>query len=274
MILFRANLILSAPFHLVSNGRRRGYLFLAGRFAITESIRLMALDADTGQRVWGGERGGFDVLYATSSGLYVGMGGFSKLLYKRLETGETIWSTSLPNARSVSIIYPADGLVYANTFGGYRLVSEKDRAVIFQQSRGNLNLDWLKKLEAEIGTAIDPDYFYVLVSGGGTILLSDGVIRDARTKQALWDINDPDLSIIRLASSETMLFILTRNGNVEGRDLRTGAMFSSIGIDPSTLPPSDGEGHGNTYRLAVDKDENLLYIYLGDTKQLFALDIS
>jgi hypothetical protein len=81
--------------------------------------------------------------------------------------------------------------------------------------------------------------------------------------------------ISNVAATESLVFVVTHEDQLVIIDADTGAMIESAAIvpsisffDPQVNPQSDG------YHLAVDREQQLLYVLLGDSNQLFAFQIT
>ncbi len=258
----------------------RGKVFLVGSLVPPEAKNfkgffILALDGANGEVLWQAEKGhSIDTLYATSSALYVGAGGTGRAMAYALDTGQILWSVPLPGARSFYRLRVVDNLMYIVAYNGSFLLRADTGEVIHKPTK-NLTTTTLQELEPQLRAFTSPDsvsldYFRELVNGA-IILMPNGVVKDRQTGTKLWHLweTQPDV-VSNLAATKTTLYLFTQEGQLVGRDVRSGELVTWVQFELETWSTSDPSS--GRY-VAVDEEAGLLYVYLGNSQQLFAFKI-
>ena len=119
-------------------------------------------------------------------------------------------------------------------------------------------------LIADTGAA--PEYFTNVIRLQDTRLGKDerNTIEavDYQTGQLLWSL---DQVVSNIAVDQTRIYVLTEQGHLLGLNPRSGQPLSFVEFDPLEYRRNE-----TSYGVAVDKEVGLIYVYLGDSKQLFA----
>lgn len=231
-------------------------IFVIGSLSPIETVHLLALDSLDGSMIWSlhDHPASLDV---TSSALYVGS--TSTVTSYDLDTGEINWSTWIPFTRNFSRIYVKDDFIYTfETTGHNYLINTKTGKV----TQGSGNQEFFET--NAIFTDRTKFLYYPLSNSVEAISRENGKI--------LWQIESEVISNIVVNGG--MVYFLTIGGKLVGVDPQTGEILETILFDPNPFTLYNPEELMTSgYYVAIDKDENLLYAYLGDSNQLFAFKI-
>lgn len=125
---------------------------------------------------------------------------------------------------------------------------------------------WTDDLEARVYEPPSFDESIVYVRTGEAI----GTVYalDRSTGEVLWATGRHILS--NLLHSDGSLYVLTEQGELQALDPITGAATTLMRFQPAPLPVG---GYPVGYYLAMSEPLHLIYIYIGDTRQLMAYEI-
>ena len=251
-------------------------LFIIGK--LSQNTRLfpsiLAIDGINGALLWQEPILNGSTLYATSTTLYSGQG--NRLYAYEPRTGKILWSTPLSSARNINHIYVLDGLIYiGSTPGVYHLI-QADTGQIIKQFKEPPTLSDLQTVRVQLGlpedTELKPDYFRGITLTETTsfyIKYLNGVsVVDIDSGNILWEIERGVVSNVAVIDEAALL--MTVDGKLLKYGIQNGDLISSIQFEPETFPYSDAEGYIYAYFVAVDQISEIFYVYLGNSKQMFA----
>ena len=280
-----------------------GKVFILGNIGNNTEENIVCLDGLNGNVVWRKTNRGYEepgyplvgypsVLFAAPDGLYVGYGGVPSVKKLALSTGDILWSQSL-DGRGLWFLYAQEDSVQVSTDPFIHTVLDKITGEILQSTqdwRGGQDiyisapdvtimhplqvvrtstgeLIWRQDLDRELTLApIFLDHI-ILVRTNRTM---GSIYALARASGAiLWKTDGNIISGIAYSPSNAKVYVLTRDGKLLSIDRDSGnqvtlAVFSSV---PFVL---NGEQVVGGYEIAFDDTTEMLYVLLGDSRQLYA----
>jgi len=236
--------------------------------------RVIALDEISGREVWEYKDQNAVVLEAANKNVYVGEVGSVTALNS--ESGNVLWSTAL-RSRSITKLVIQDGVIYVDAVGAdYYLLDMETGAVLQSISytiNNNMNSNLPVWSDHQMNLELSDNAMYFQKQTG---LYPNGdaveITAMDKLKNQLWSTTIPAVSRISVNSSGG--YILTLDGILMRLNSSEGLSKSLLEFTPppnltSTLENGDVVGYG--YYVAVD--EQMLYIYFGDSAQLFAYQL-
>jgi outer membrane protein assembly factor BamB len=237
--------------------------------------RVIALDEISGKEVWEYKDQNAVVLTAANDSVYVGEVGFVTALNS--ESGNVLWSTPLPFSKSVTKLVAQDGLIYVDAVGANYYLLDMETGTVLQtinyEINNNLNPSLPIWSEHRMDLELSDNAMY-FQKQTGMYPNGDAVEITAmdKLKNQIWSTTLPAVSRISVNSSGG--YILTLDGTLMKLNLSDGHSNDLVEFTPppilsSTLENGDVVGYG--YYVAVN--EQMFYIYFGDSAQLFAFRI-
>lgn len=236
---------------------------------------VIALDAISGIKVWVYE--GRDVIALAAAGENVYIGEVGSVTAINSESGDVLWSTLLPFSKSVTNLVVQDGIVYVDAVGANHYLLDMEMGAVLQTIPYTLNEDWNPNLPVwsdhmmNLELSDNARYFQKQ-----TWLYPNGDVVEITALDKLggkiWSTTAPAIS--RLSANSSGAYVLTLIGKLVKLSLSDGFSTDLLEFAPSpvltsTLENGDVVGHG--YYVAVS--EEMLYVYLGDSAQLFAYNL-
>ncbi|MFT3893708.1 MAG: PQQ-binding-like beta-propeller repeat protein [Anaerolineales bacterium] len=241
-----------------------GKLIFIGNEDATRPSCLIALDTISGTAEWNKYCGPSKINLATSSSsVFVGEVGY--VIAVNADTGERIWSTYLPFTRSVTKTLVINKTLYVDTVSKNLFLLDTETGNILNTI--SYEFDdvpiWSdKKMDLEIvGNDMYFDKLPRLPGGEGKVSSIDKLSGTER-----WSVNVSMSS--RANASSLGIFLLASDGWLLQLDPITGAKKQVVQFAPAPLKWSATRQYG--YHVAVDAENRLLIVYLGDSAQLFA----
>ena len=233
---------------------------------------VIALDEANGSEVWEyGDRNPV-ALAAANKNIYVGEVGSVTALNS--ESGNVLWSTPLPFSKSVTKLVIQDGVIYVDAVGAdYYLLGIETGAVlqtINYTVNNNLNSNLPIWSDHLMNLVLSENTMYFQKQTG---LYPNGDVVEItamdKLKNKIWSASVPAIS--RMSVSSSGVYILTLDGVLMRLNLSDSLSNDLVKFTPppslsGTLENGDVVGYG--YYVTVD--EQMLYVYLGDSAQLFA----
>lgn len=269
-----------------------GLLCILGDVVYPPKMGLSCIDSLTGKTNWQTTVGISTAILAVHDGIYVTYGsrpGIDKYDF----TGKIIWSHS----------FTGTGVLYIYSYGNQiQLFMHPERFLVLDSDSGNI-IDDLKGKEVIFSTATErfalsfgidsmpkdlsqinwhteirdtirlaplfTDRFVFQRTGRvvGTLLAID------RTNgQVIWKTDNNVISNIITLQSRNEIVFLTRDGKLLAVDQNNGSQtrLAEFSRPPFTLNGDDIVGG---YELALDEKNKILFVLLGDSRQLFAFQI-
>jgi len=249
-------------------------LFIIGSASDKELSRLIALDARTGDTIWQYGDRNVDVLTDSVNKLFIGELGGGKVTALNPDTGAIEWAT---NGRigNVTNLLVRENILYVDTVG--------KNYFLFDVNTGNI----LKTIPYVVGKAPNPDipiwsYHHMnlqFVGNVGFFQTSTNFPMDKGDITAIDEISGNQIwnsgsfyAATRIATSPLGVFVLDSDGKLLRFGPTDGKKDQVIQFIPApNLNNNEGWIYG--YHVAVDSDNQLLFVYLGDSAQLFAFQL-
>jgi outer membrane protein assembly factor BamB len=245
-----------------------GKLIFIGSTALDRPFRLIALDEGTGKVIWEYGNTNEVVLAVSPSKVFVGEVG--KITALSPEDGKIAWSTQLPFTRSVSKLLVRDNILYADTVSENHFLLETETGKILQTiSYTSTDIPIWSDHKMNLVFTGNIEYFQKysnLLNGEIDIVAIDGL-----NGNQLWTASVRAAS--RIAANVLGVYVLTLDGKLLRFDPVNGTNNQLIQFTPTSLQRNYSEG-GTTrdygYHIAIDETNQRLFVYLGDSAQLFA----
>lgn len=249
-----------------------GKLLLIGSDMSNNSSRLIALDEITGNNVWQYGDTNENTLAASPSIVFVGEVG--NVIALDSDTGRIIWSSQLPFTRSVTKLLTMDSTLYVDTVSKNHFLLEMETGKIIQSisyATDNVPIWSDHRMNLEL---VGNNMYFQKRSG-----LPNGEVEiiaiDKLSGTQYWSAIVPVASSI--VANSLGVFVLTLDGRLLRLDPISGIEKELIQFEPAPLQRYYSE-RGTTreygYHVAVDTDNQLVFVYLGDSAQLFAYRLS
>lgn len=218
-------------------------LIVLGSEHASQSPGVIAFDGQSGNRLWRIDSKGFTI---ASMGSVVFVGGSMEVLALDSSTGQRLWRTFMwTNVIRIEI---RDNLLYAlGTSRDYILDPETGKII------GKLDENSPIRQEPLSGT----EYY---------LNERDVISISPENRQEIWR-NEAN-AISDLAVTPTYLYALSLEGNLLRFDALTGQSKHIVQFSPAPFKFDD------YYTVEVDQDAGLIFVYLGDSAQIFAFNIN
>jgi outer membrane protein assembly factor BamB len=246
-----------------------GLVFFIGSLSQSDRGGLIALDGESGKMLWQVEDA--HSLDATPAGVFVEYTSYVHAYNPH--TGYELWSKRLPGARNVAYLYFIKDELYINTTGSYvyyRLDAQTGE--VLERSLGNsIFADFDPWIFSHLPAINENTIYFWKVDAVSTPASSIlAVSRDS--DQVLWKSEDNVIS--NVAATATRVYFVTYDDELQILDGSTGDLIVALQIEPSiNFFDREIDSQRDGYQLAVDPDEQLLYLILGDSNQMFAFRI-
>ncbi len=249
-----------------------GKLMLVGSDTSNNPSRLVALDELTGTNVWQYGNTNVNTLAVFPWLVYVGEVG--RVIALNPDTGETKWSTHLPFTRSVTKLLTLDNILYVDTVSkNHFLLKAKTGEIIQSISYATDDVPIWSDHQMNLEIVGDVMYFQ------NQLGLPNGEIEiiaiDKLSGTKYWSEIVPVDS--RIEANSLGVFVLTLDGRLLRLNPITGAKEELIQFTPAPLQryyyPERGGTREYGYHVAVDSENQLVFVYLGDSAQLFAFEL-
>lgn len=257
------------PFIVSSAGR----IFLLGSNNPFSESSIIAFDNKTGGFLWQLEGLYGQSIIALQSKIIVG--GIGEVFALDSDNGQSLWNTRLPSSRSVTNMYTEDDEIFVDTVSSRYFVLGNNSGKILQSLDydNNNNLPYWKNIPYGA-------YWQAPIFNNNYLYSRTGVrygyafAVDLDNAGELWRTDDNVISNVSITSSHA--YVLTRDGQLLEIELKTGERKIIVAFDsvPFNLTSEASGGYEYSYYVVADSDEQLLYVLLGDSAQLFAFTLS
>lgn len=218
-----------------------------------KKTKVMAFSSDTGNELWQVD---YDGSVITSTGSSIIVGGTREVIALNGNSGEILWRTKLQ--ANVTRLVAKDNVLYV---GG----AASNHYHILDISTGSV----LEKVTGSLSVwdyPVSGNMLYRKTGEGDVVAISQS------NNQELWRSTVNGISNLVMAGSA--LYVLDENGRLLKLDLITGFSKEVVGFSPPPfLYSGENMGFEYSYYMAVDVNSNTLFVYLGDSSQLFAYNI-
>lgn len=234
---------------LISANNNR--LIVLGSDNSTQAESVLAFDGKSGQPIWNASHRGFTITTTESK---VIVGGISRVTALDIQNGSALWSTGV-RANVVDII-PRDERLY--------VYGVSVRKYILDVSNGSVLETFEKPYSIEEEPSIG-DIAYTF-DGNGNIIATD-----KPNNQVLW--RNKANAISNLAVTDTFIYALGDDGSLLRFDTQTGQKENWLLFSPASFATRSEQTTSFAYYVAIDRSTNILFVYLGDSAQLFAFQL-
>jgi len=223
-----------------------GMVFLLGSDDRYSKSKVIAFDEQSGEIKWSVNYPEGRRILLSSSSLYTG--GVGKVIALDPSTGELVWETTLPLSRSVTVMLLHENILYIDTVSGrYHMLDAQTGEII--QTVNYSNTDKMPLWREKVFDSAE-----------------SGLVNDVLKRRG-------EQRISNIAKSEENLYVLTQNGNILQINSQTENEIFLASFDLTPFLSQNSKGNPYYFYIAVDDDNELLFIYLGDSGQMFALRI-
>lgn len=262
-------------------------VYVRGHFGGENFLYVIAFDGVSGKTIWNSDAIDVTTIDADLSGVYIGTR-LGNLLKRDLHTGNLVWNSNIASIGSVLYLNAQDGQLYTTskpdifelldaetgerifidqtpalwriywmekglTFGGsLKTVETLTGETVWQQSVGNV----------DYRPVIDEEDLYIRTGMGNILSIK------AFTGNITWEAEGNYMSDVAVGDGK--LFAVDENGSLVQLDLQNGENEVLAVFEPS---PLERNAHSGGYYVAYDSEVNMLYVTLGDSRQLFAFEI-
>jgi outer membrane protein assembly factor BamB len=262
----------AADLNLAASG---GRVFIFGTVDIEEARSVIALEASTGNLVWNSDPKPSLTMFSDRGGLYVGeSGGGGRITKYDLTTGDILWSRFFWYASGVLHL-----IVYKDQLHAY-MAPDKHR--ILRTSDGKTILAILPKQPPFFDSIICGEIYQTPIYTSDTVYYRTGknsevgkvCAVDISTGKLRWksDLN----AISNIVVMENAVFVLVENGDLLALNPATGEEISTLKISFDNIPFDFHTPRAEVvpYFVAYDDENDILFVYLGDSRQLFSFLVS
>jgi outer membrane protein assembly factor BamB len=249
----------------------KGKVFIYGSLDINKSSSIIALDGPSGDLVWQTTPIPPSTLFANQGGLYVGeAGGGSRTVSFDADNGKIIWSRNFPNSSGVECLFVFNDKLHEFLGTG--------KHVILNPINGTKVSSLTTDVPPFYSSTVCGQIYQPPVYMGDTIYFRNGrglelgqvCNVDIYSGDVRWKT---DIDIVsNVISTNTLLFFLEENGDLSVVNRDTGQVIpdKAISFDKKPFILYNARREVGGYFLASDPQSNILFVYLGDSRQLFA----
>ena len=226
-------------------------LIVLGSNNNTQAEGVLAFDGTSGHSKWSVDYRGITI---TSTESKVIAGGASRVVALDIQNGSTLWSTGV-RANVVDII-PRDDQLY--------VYGVSVRKYILDVSNGSI----LETFEEPYSIEEEPSIGNIAYTfdGNGNIIATDKL-----NNQVLW--RNKANAISNLAVTDTFIYALGDHGSLLRFDRQTGHKVNLPLLATTSFAARSEQTTTFAYYVAIDTSTNILFVYLGDSAQLFAFQM-
>ena len=246
-----------------------GVLVAIGSLDGVENSMAYAFDGKSGRILW--TYNDASLLVMTKYGLFIG-GNKNDILLINPKDGEIIWQIKLNNMRSIRKMIYEEELLFVYTDGFYQyfivdssgeIISKYLQESTFNNDYGNIN--FVPYLPFGNNNTISDVY----IRQFGDILYS-AAIYESSTDKLLW--KSDTYSISNFLFYEKSVIWISPDDKLIKADKTNGQVLDEIKISPSfSFFDNNPDKQHAGYYLCGDDKENLIYLLLGDSRQLFSI---
>lgn len=219
------------------------------------AAKVMAFSADSGKMLW---KKNFDGKAITSTNSSIIVGGSLHVLALNYTNGETLWKTFVQ--ANVNRLYVVGDVLYIGfAASSHYYILDITNGDILEKATGSIPL-WADPFYRE-------DIFYIRKTGDGAVFDDYQLVNIE-----LW--RSMANGVGNLVITEHAIYILDKEGYLLQLDPATGSSKRLIQFTPSIfIYGEETLGSKYPYYIAVDTYSNTLFIFLGDSAQLFAFQL-
>lgn len=274
----------------------QGIVTFLGGLDRDDNSTITALGAREGTLQWQHEARIPTAIFASPFALYVGNSGGASVAKYALDTGRSTWQTPLPGTRGLAYLSVIEDDVHVQTGATHdkffvldantgEIVRQMEASGLFMSTNGvsfqhsiftneleardtnTQNLLWIVKMNHQflMVPVFTEHEILVRTDVGGIYCL------ERETGIVKWQIEN--IAISNLVVAQDIVYFLTREGKLQGVDLRSGELKHYVQFDTDRFV-LNGEAHIGGFNVAFDPKTEMLFAQLGDSAQLFAFQVS
>ena len=242
-----------------------GKVFFLGSTGSIEPFGIIAMQGHSGKVLWR-KQSNFSDIAVNPDAVYVGRQSYIYAL--DIKTGDEIWSTKLPGLHNnVMYLYAVDNILYTRGSTSGEHLRDIKTGNVFDTTQP------FKSLPVGILNYVPAITKEKIFFGAGLYDVQFGTAHQLSPYQFLWRTEEENV-ISNVAASDNVAYFLTYDDELLMLDANTGDKLGVIHFEPSINFFEDmGASQHDGYRIAVDGENNLLYVILGDSNQMFAFEI-
>ncbi len=272
-----------------------GKACIYGGFSRYVTNQLSCLDGTNSTISWQvSDKRAVTALLAASDGIYVGYSGFPEVDKYEIPSGNVIWSQSLSGGGLTHIFMVNDEVQVSTNPFIFTILSKNDGKIIeTKKGRGqdiyistqrDTILPEIQAIDTSTGEILWQQFDLHRELRMAPIFLEDRIIVrtglkmgviyaiDRATGDILWETADNIVSSISYSPNKAKVYALTRVGHLLELDVKDGTQI--ILVEFSSTPfVLNGEKQVGGYEVALDDSTQMLFVLLGDSRQLFAFKV-
>jgi hypothetical protein len=249
----------------------------------------ICLESQSGQLLWMKETGVHSTIAVTPNGIFIAYSSPGQLGKYDLKNGNLIWKKSLGRTGSIYLNY-LDNQIQVATTNPETLWILDTNAEVISKIKGNriflstkdetyVNLKGLQVLKTGTNQVlweyIDMQHLtQAPLFTKDKIFLRNGdnfsgtaYALDRISGKLLWKVSNIIGNLI-YSPDKQLVYALHEGGDLLAVDENTGKETKVIEFSPAPFNPFDGV-ETSAYQLAYDMEKQLVFVYLGDSRQLF-----
>lgn len=252
----------------------QGKLMFVGSDTPDMPPRLIALDVTTGNKVWQYGNNNETTLAISQTMVFVGEVGSVTAL--NLTSGKKVWSTSLPSRSVLKLLY-RENILYVDTIGGGFFILDAETGKVIQSM--DYTIDGISNKEIPDWSDHKKDLqfagniMYFQKQTGYPDYEGELIALDEISGNEVWNSGDI-FAASRSVASPLGIFVLNLDGELLKFSPTDGGKKTIIKFTPAPLLRDELGGWNYGYYVSVDVDHHLLFVYMGDSAQLFAFQAS
>lgn len=278
------------PLMIASSGK----LVLLASLANNTEYHIVCISGENGNLIWerDADSASLSSLFVTSDSIYAGYSGNPHVARHNLTTGEIEWSQTISGRglmylfvldNEVNVLASPEKFTRLNLDTGSIIDSISGKNVFISSGQEMIihtTMNELKSLNSSTGTvnwSVDfdrevrlrpiftPDVMYVRT--GKTLGSLYAIKRSNGT--VLWKTAANVISSIGYSIGSKEIYVLTRDGQLIGINKNTGEQTVLVELSSSPFV-LNGEDEVGGYEVSLDDKTRMIYVLLGDSRQLFA----
>jgi outer membrane protein assembly factor BamB len=239
----------------------------------SDQHKVIAVESGTGKELWRYDAGS-EVSIATNSSL-VFVGGIGKIRAINISSGELVWTTRYPFTSSILKLVVREDVLHVDTAGMkyFRLKCDTGE-IIITSSDVTEEVPYWSYYHGDAEIEGNTRYLYKKVGSSVSNIITEIIAIDNQSNSQLWATKVD--SVTRVATNSLGAYLLTPEGFLIRLDAADGNLTNLIQFTPALNLRKyyeDGLASELGYHLTVDKYNHQLFVYFGDSAQIFAFQL-
>jgi len=246
-----------------------GILYVVGSEFPQGNANLIAIDSNDGKTRWTKESG---LRFSHSENqLFIGDG--KNVVSLSSLDGKQTWKTFLNHARNVNVLFYFEDKILAGASGYPFFVIEPDSGKIIAEYS---SVEGFRNDYPDVPFYTDLNFQPDIIGKDAIFALGDMTYSLSReniiANYKVWEIENDSIS--NPAIIENRLFYISQDDKLKMVDVDTGKMLFETGIQPSIdFFNLEKDSFHDGFYLCSDNEHRILYVILGDSRQLFAVSV-